>query len=270
MRLIEVAPGVTIHVQDLGCGRPVVLLAGFGLDHEAWDREVRELAAGGFRVVAVDLRGTGRSAKPLHGYEMDRLAGDVACVLDVLDLERVTVVGWSFGGQVALRLSTLAPDRLAQLVLLCSNGVRASASETFPFGREPAKLEAALVEAEKTNRIAMRRSSISSAFHKKPDPLVVDWLLGIQMRMPSWSAIACYRTYLHTDLTAELTRLTIPVLQIMGENDPVSSIDGALWLQTQLRDARLVTLSGCGHYPMHESPDAFTESLLSFLAEPDE
>ncbi|HUR75191.1 MAG TPA: alpha/beta hydrolase [Sporichthya sp.] len=266
MTFVEVQPGLSIYAQDLGTGRPVVLIAGFGLNSEAWQGQVTALAAAGHRVVAVDLRGTGRSAKPLEGYGMDRLATDIAAVIEHLDLRRVTLVGWSFGAQISLHLAGLVPDRVAQLVWVGSNAVRASRSEQFPFGPEPGALEGRLVELERTRRVETRRRTIASAFHTEPDPDVIGWLLRMQLQMPSWAAIACYRTYLHTDQVAALAAVTVPVLQIMGTHDPVSPIQGTPWVQERLKDGRVVELN-CGHYPMLELPGEFDAALLSFLAE---
>ncbi len=263
-------PGVFIHAQDLqvagGAGRSAVLIAGFGLTSEAWQGQVTSLAAAGHRVVAVDVRGTGQSAKPLDGYGMERLAADIAAVIEHLDLQQVTLVGWSFGAQISLHLAGLVPDRVAQVVWVGSNAVRASRSGEFPFGPEPDAIEARLVHLERTKRIETRRRTIASAFHVEPDPDVIGWLLRMQLQMPSWAAIACYRTYLQTDQVAALDALTVPVLQIMGTHDPVSPIEGTPWVQERLKDGRVVELA-CGHYPMLELPGEFDAALLSFLAE---
>jgi pimeloyl-ACP methyl ester carboxylesterase len=272
--LVEVEPGVVLHVddwhvedwqvEDHGSGRPVVLIAGFGLNSEAWQGQVEPLTAHGYRVIALDVRGTGRSTKPLQGYDIDRLVSDVVAVLDALQLPRAAVVGWSFGGQIGMRLAVREPSRVSALIMVGSNGARASRSEEYPFGPDGTDLEARLVHLERTKRIATRRRTIASAFAGEPDPDVVGWLLRMQLQMPSWAAIASYPTYLHTDLIADLSTLKLPVRQIMGAADPVSPIEGAAWLQERLPDGQLITLD-CGHYPMLEVPAAFDEALLRSL-----
>lgn len=265
MPLVEVEPGVGIHVEDHGSGHPVVLIAGFGLNSEAWQGQVELLTNHGYRVIALDVRGTGKSAKPLQGYGMDRLAADVVAVLDALEVSRAVLVGWSFGGQIGMRVAVTAPDRVSALVMVGSNGVRASRSAEYQFGPDGADLEGRLVHLERTKRIVTRRRTIQSAFATEPDPDVTAWLLRMQLQMPSWAAIASYPTYLHTDQIADLPTLKLPVCQIMGAVDPVSPIEGAAWLQERLSDGRLITLD-CGHYPMLEVPAAFDRALLGFLA----
>jgi non-heme chloroperoxidase len=262
--LVEVEPGVGIHVEDHGSGRPVVLIAGFGLNSEAWQGQVEPLTGDGYRVITLDVRGTGRSSKPLQGYGIDRLAADVVAVLDALAIPVAVLVGWSFGGQIGMRVAAAHPDRVTGLILVGSNGARASRSDEYPFGPDGTELTARLVHLERTKRIATRRRTICSAFAAEPDPDVLGWLLRMQLQMPSWAAIASYPTYLHTDQIADLPTLKLPVCQIMGNADPVSPVQGAAWLQERLPDGRLITLD-CGHYPMLEVPAAFDEALLSAL-----
>ena len=117
MTYVEVDPGVRIHVQDLGVGPAVVLVSGFGLDHQLWDRQVRVFTELGHRVVCVSQRGHGLSDRPLHGYDVDRLAADLVTTLEALGISDATVVGHSFGGRVATHLAASYPDRVAALVL---------------------------------------------------------------------------------------------------------------------------------------------------------
>jgi len=265
MVYVEVQPGIQVFAQDLGHGDPVVLIPGFGMTHQAWDRQVRVLTEAGLRVVAVDQRGHGRSDKPLDGYDVDRLAQDLLGVLDVRGLDSCALVGWSFGGQVAFRVAATRPERVTKLVLVGSNAVRASRSDDFPFGREPGPTVAAMVEMETADRFAARRTTIHSGFAAEPDGALLDWMTSQSLAMPSWAAVACYHSMLETDLTADLEAVKIPVLQVIGEADPVHSAKGARWLNERLADARLVAIPGCGHYPMFEAPAELDRLLVDFL-----
>ena len=267
MPFIEVQQDVRLHVVDLGEGPVVVLIPGFGMTTMAWDRQIRVLTDKGFRVVALDMRGHGQSDKPLAGYEMDRLADDVLGVLDTRRIESCALVGWSFGGQVAFRLAAKAPQRVSRLVLVGSNAVRASRSADFPFGREPGPMLEVVLAAEDADRLAARRSTIRNGFAAEPDAATLEWMTQQSLLLPSWAAVACYRTMLETDLSDDLTRVSMPVLQIAGSQDPIHSATGSRWLNERLRDAVLVELPGCGHYPMVEAADAFDQALADFLSQ---
>lgn len=265
MAYIQVDDRVQLFVQEVGEGTPVVFVAGFGLDHRVWDREVRVLAAH-HRVLCIDQRGHGYSDKPLGGYEVERLTQDLLGALDLLGVRDCTLVGWSFGGQVAFRAAAEGAGRIARLVLVGSNAVRASRSEAFPFGRLPDEIEGPLVEAEKGDRLSSRRATIAAGFHQPPEPQVLEWLVRCSLSMPSWAAVACYRSMLRTDLMGDLPRVTMPVLQLVGAADPVHSAKGARWLNARLADAELVEIDHCGHYPMLEAPDEFDAALARFTA----
>ena len=265
MTYVEVEPGIRVYVQDLGHGDPVVLVPGFGMTHEAWDRQVRVLTSSGHRVVCVDQRGHGRSDKPLEGYDVERLALDLVAVLDALRIDSCALVGWSFGGQVAFRVAASHPERISKLVLVGSNAVRASRSTDFPFGRDPGPTVAAMVQLESSDRLAARRTTIRSGFATEPDPALLDWMTRQSLAMPSWAAVECYHSMLETDLLDDLPAVKVPVLQVTGAEDPVHSAKGARWLNERLADARLAELPECGHYPMFEAPDELDRHLIEFL-----
>jgi non-heme chloroperoxidase len=261
---VAVEPGVELNVQDLGSGPVVVLIAGFGLDHRVWDAQVRSLAVD-HRVICVDQRGHGSSDPPLHGYEVPRLARDLMMVLDDLDVDTCSLVGWSFGGQVAFRAAMDRPDTVNSVVLVASSAVRASRSEAFPFGPPAEAMLRSLVDAEKQDRFSARRSTIAAGFAGPPDPATLDYLTDCFLAMPSWAALACYQSMLHTDLVDGLRSVSGPVHQIIGTQDPLHSLESARWLRSRLGLGRLVTLEGVGHYPMFESPELFDQSLHDVL-----
>lgn len=267
MVFVDVDEGVRLHVQDLGSGPPVVLVSGFGLDHQLWDRQVRILGEQGYRVVCVTQRGHGLSDRPFHGYDVERLTADLIAALEACDVSGATVIGHSFGGQVAFRAAAVSPELVAKLVLVGSNAVRASRGPNFPFGAPPGPALDALITEEREHRVAARFRTIASAFGGKPDPRVIDWLVGCSLQMPSWAAVACYRSLLTTDLSADIPRVTQPVLQVIGSTDPVHSAKGARWLQQQLPHARLLEIPDCGHYPMLEAADEFDAALIKFLSD---
>lgn len=265
MTFVTVDDDVRLHMQDLGSGPAVVLISGFGLDHQLWDRQVRLLTEAGYRTLCLVQRGHGRSDAPLGGYDVAELATDLMTVLDQRGIAEATVVGHSFGGHVAFRAAAANPDRISRVVLVGSNAVRASRSEAFPFGAPPGPMLDALIADEHRDRVGSRYRTITSGFGAEPDPRVVDWLVRCSLQMPSWAAVACYRSLLTTDLLADIPLVTQPVLQVIGAADPVHSAKGARWLVEQLHDSRLVELPGCGHYPMLETADTFDAALLEFL-----
>jgi non-heme chloroperoxidase len=157
---VEVEPGVSLFVRDVGHGRPVVLLHGWALGHELWDRQVHEIVSAGMRAVALDLRGHGASSKPSEGYGVERLPDNVIAVIEALGLERVVLVGWSIGGLTAFRLASTRPDLVKRLVLVSSNGVAASSVPDLPYGAAAADVEDSVIGAELSDRVSSREQQI--------------------------------------------------------------------------------------------------------------
>ncbi|MFI9411392.1 alpha/beta fold hydrolase [Nocardia gamkensis] len=259
-RLIEVRDGVRINVRELGAGRPVLLIHGWSLSNAAWDRQIRVLAEAGYRVLAMDLRGHGGSDAPMEGYEIDSLAADAAGVLVASGVTAAAVVGWSLGGMVGLRLAHDHPTLVERVILVASNGVAASRTESFPFGVPAEGPLKAILAAEHIDRIALRRSAVGDPFKEEPAPRLLDWLHRISLRTPSWAARAAMRTLLCTDQVHILDGVRVPVIQIIGTVDPALSVRGARWLHERLATT-LVELDA-GHYPMLEAADEFDAALL--------
>ncbi|WP_067862523.1 alpha/beta fold hydrolase [Nocardia shimofusensis] len=262
-RLIVGRDGVRINVRELGAGRPVLLIHGWSLSSAAWDRQIRVLAEAGYRVLAMDLRGHGGSDAPLDGYEIGSLTADAADVLATSEVTGAAVVGWSLGGMVGLRLAHDRPDLVDRLVLVASNGVAASRTESFPFGVPADGPLTAILAAEHDDRIALRRSAVGDPFKSAPSPQLLDWLHRMSLRTPSWAARAAMRTLLCTDQVHLLDGVRVPVTQIIGTADPALSVRGARWLHERLATT-LVELD-TGHYPMLEAPDEFDAALLRAL-----
>ncbi len=266
--LVEVEPGVSIYAQDLGSGHPVLLLHGWALGHEVWDRQVHELVTAGFRAIAVDLRGHGRSSQPFTGYELGRLGDDVIALLDALGLHQVTLVGWSLGGLTAFRVATVRPDLVAKLILVCSNGVAAARQPGLPFGAPAADVEEQVLAAELRDRVASRESQIRSVvLPGTPEPTIA-WLLSLTMRVPSWAGRGCLRTVLHANQVEAAATLAVPLEQIIGESDPILSKRAAAWLIDRVPDARQHRIADSGHFPMFENPEPFTAALMDAVGKP--
>src|ERR1700712_1851065 len=110
---------VSLFYEDWGSGKPVVFIHGWPLSHEMWEYQLTELPAHGLRCIAYDRRGFGKSSKPWGGYDYDTLATDLKAVLDELDLNNVTLVGFSMGGgEVARYFSLFGGERVSRVVLV--------------------------------------------------------------------------------------------------------------------------------------------------------
>ncbi|MFC3241579.1 alpha/beta fold hydrolase [Gordonia humi] len=241
----------------------MLFVHGWSLSGQVWDRQLRVVAEAGYRAVAMDQRGHGDSDAPLDGYDIRDLTADAIGVLDALGISSAVIVGWSLGGMVALRAAHEAPDRVTSVVMVASNGVSASRTESFPFGVPAEGPLQAILAAEHKDRISLRRSAVGDPFKGDPDPAVLDWLHRISLQTPSWAGRAAMRTLMCTDQVDILDTLSVPVTALVGTADPALSLRGARWL-AERPGWRLVEFD-CGHYPMLECADEFDDALLAAI-----
>jgi pimeloyl-ACP methyl ester carboxylesterase len=246
---------------EAGAGPPVVLLHAGVADRGMWEEQLPQIAAGGFRAIAMDLPGFGEA--PVAPESAPWL--DVLETMDALEVDRAAVVGNSFGGIVALRVAVVAPERVTALAL-----VSALAPDLPPS----AELEAAW-EAENA---ALDRGDIDAAV----DAVVEAWTLPDAPPELRERVAAMQRRAIEVQLAAgeedeapdpiedaraQLPSLTMPALVVAGERDKIDFRSGAEQLAAQLGAARHVVLAGAGHLAPLERPAAFRELLLDFLRE---
>jgi pimeloyl-ACP methyl ester carboxylesterase len=253
--------GFAVEVEDHGVGVPVVLLHGYPLSAEIWT-PVRPAIEQVARLITPDLRGFGGSDKPAGDYGMSALADDVVQLLDRLDLERVVLGGHSMGGYVALALAEGHPERLLGLVLV---GSKASAdSAEGRAGRDLA------IEAIRTSGGApfvdgfvprvVSRSTLERA------PRFAAELREIAGLVPDHVLIGCQRGMAERpDRGAMLAGLSVPVLVVVGSEDPFAPPDGARALVASVRDGTLAVIPDAGHTPSVERPIPTANAIVGFL-----
>lgn len=266
---VTVPDGTKLAVHDTGEGPAVVLLAGWGFSGAVWSSWVRGFGTGR-RVIAVDLRGHGGSEPSATDYEISTLAADVVTVLRELGLRRTAIVGWSFGGIVALRVAGTAPGLVSRLALVGSCGVATGSRASFPFGRPAAAMRDALVAAEHSGGADGRGAVIAGGFFAPPEPALLDLLVADAAQMDSAAGIACLRALFDTEQFEVLAALEgLPVLLLLGDSDRICPRSGAEWVAERLSHADVAVLRDCGHYPMFERPEEFGAALAQFLDGPD-
>ena len=245
-----------LHVEQAGAGPDVVLVHAGVADGRMWDAQWVEWAARR-RVTRLDLRGFGRSDLPEGTYSH---AGDVLAVLDALGIERATLVGASFGGRVALDLAASRPDR-----------VRASCSPMRAFrtthGRRRSRRSAPRRTRQSRRVTSTRAAEVNVDFWLPSASESVRAAIREQQR----NAFALQvgrddeEVLLTDDLTARLGAVDVPTLVLVGERDYADFHAIADRLAAELPDARRATVSGAGHLPSLEQPEAFDAVVLPFV-----
>ena len=262
-----------VHVEDTGgSGRPVVLIHGWPLSSASWQDQIPALEAAGHRVVAYDRRGFGQSDKPSHGYDYDTLTEDLDGVLSELDLQDVTLVGFSMGGgEVARYVTEHGVDRIRSVVFASAVPPFMLQTDDNPDG-PLTKEKAAEMTAGLTEDPAAFYDDFTQQFFSVDGELKVTEqqrqdALAICKQADKKAALACMASFGTTDFRDDLPHVTVPTLVIHGDGDAVVPFEGSgTRTHAAISHSELVVLEGAPHGCNVSHADSFNDALLEFLS----
>jgi non-heme chloroperoxidase len=257
--------GTRLFVQDWGSGRPIVFLSAWTFNSNVWGSHIAALNARGFRCIAPDRRGHGRSDVTCMGYDPDTLAQDAAAVIDGLDLKDVVLVSHSMGLLEAAKYSAgRGSHRIARLVLAASTSPCLTQAPDNPEGFPSAAIQA------QENQIAKDfpkwiDENEAPFFTSDTPPATRTWIKTMMLSVPLPVALACRRAGAAADLRADLAKITCPTLLLHGDKDSSAPL-----AYTAARTSRLIPNSKLIVYP--DAPhalilthrDRFLSDLLAF------
>lgn len=221
---------VSIYYKDWGTGQPVVFSHGWPLNADEWEAQMFFLASKGYRTIAHDRRGHGRSEQPWEGYDMDTFADDLAQLIEMLDLKEVVLVGHSMGGgEVSRYVGRHGTKRIAKVVLISS--VTPSRLKT---DKNPGGLPLSAFDETRANLLNDRTQffqdlSLKFFSGNREGSKVTQgmrdlfWLLGMQGTLKSEHD--CVKAFSESDFTEDLKKIDVPTLIIHGDDDQIVSID---------------------------------------------
>ena len=263
--------GTSIFYKDWGAGQPVVFSHGWPLNADAWDDQLNVVAATGFRAIAHDRRGHGRSSQPWNGNDMDTYADDLATLIETLDLRDVVLVGHSTGGgEVTRYVGRHGTARVAKVVL-----VGAIPPLMLKTAANPGGLPIEAFDAIRAGVAADRSQfyqDLSAAFYgaNRPGSTVSQgvreafWLQSMQVGLKG--ALDCIKAFSETDLAEDLKRFDVPTLIVHGDDDQIVPIGASALRSSQLvTDAILTIYPGAPHGLATTHKDQFNADLLAFL-----
>jgi pimeloyl-ACP methyl ester carboxylesterase len=258
--------GVRIAYETIGEGPPLICCHAFAVDRSMWQPQLERFAQGR-RVITFDQRGSGASDHPADeggqadAYTLDAFADDVRAVLDDLGIERAQVLGLSMGAATAMRFSVRWPKRVERLVL-------ASAMASRLPEKIIERARALLDVLERKGLEEAYRFYFSGALFKglAQEGELPPMIASLSAQATPNGFRGCYRVTIdRPSMTEELSRIEAPTLILVGEHD-VHYLDEADRMQQRIPTARKVVMPGVGHAMSTESPDAFSDEVLRFLA----
>ena len=262
---------IELYYEDHGDGAPIVLIHGYPLDGRSWEKQEAALLDAGYRVIAHDRRGFGKSSQPTIGYDYDTFAADLDVLLTTLDLHDVILVGFSMGtGEVTRYLGTYGSARVAKAVLLGP-----IPPVLLNTGDNPDGLPQALFDgfsaAAKADRPAFMTAFLSDFYNYD---VYADTLVSEERFRASWNtatsasavaAVACVPTWL-TDFRDDLPKIDVLVLVMQGDHDRIlPPPNTGNRLPGLIKDLKHISVEGGPHAIIWTHADQVNAALLDFL-----
>lgn len=267
--------GTELYYKDWGSGQPVVFSHGWPLSADSWESQMLFLAEHGYRVIAHDRRGHGRSSQPWNGNDMDTYADDLAQLIEHLDLQDAVLLGFSTGGgEVARYIGRHGTGRLAKAGLISAVPPLMLKTAANPGGL-PLEVFDGIRAGAVADRSQLYKDIASGPFFgfNRPGAKVsqgmIDsfWLQGMQAGHKN--AYDCIKAFSETDFTEDLKRFDIPTLVVHGDDDQIVPIDAAGRASAKLiANARLLVYPGAPHGLTDTHKERLNHDLLTFIQQP--
>jgi non-heme chloroperoxidase len=271
MNTITTKDGTSIYFKDWGTGKPVVFSHGWPLSADAWDAQMLFLGQRGYRVIAHDRRGHGRSGQSWEGNNLDTYADDLAEVINALDLKEITLVGHSTGGgEVTRYIGRHGNARVAKLVLIGAIPPVMLKSDKNPGGLPLSVFDELRTGVVNDRSQFMKDLSMPFYGYNRPGAKTSQgvrdffWLQAMQASVVG--TYDCIKAFSETDLTEDLEKIDVPTLILHGDDDQIVPIaDSALLSSKIVKNATLKVFPGAPHGMTVTLADEINADLLNFL-----
>jgi non-heme chloroperoxidase len=271
MDMITVKDGTQIYYKDWGNGQPVVFSHGWPLTADAWEDQMYFLASRGYRCIAHDRRGHGRSSQPWTGNDMDNYADDLASLVEELRLKDAILVGHSTGGgEVARYIGRHGSKRVAKAVLIGAVPPLMLKTSANPLGLPLETFDGIRASIMADRSQFWKDLSVPFYGYNRPGAKISEplresfWLQGMMAGFPA--SYFCIKAFSETDFTEDLKKMDIPTLFLHGDDDQIVPIaDSAMLAVNLVKNGKLKVYKGAPHGMCATHKNQVNDDLLAFI-----
>ena len=266
MATVEARDGTKLFCRSWGAGKPILFVSAWMLNSQAWQYQMLPLSEAGYRCIAFDRRGHGRSDDPGRGFDMDTLADDVARVMEAFDLREATLIGHSLGCAECVRyVSNHGLSRVARLILIAPTTPCLQKSADNPDGIDPQFFAGLRVAAAK-DFPGLVAANIKPFVTPSTSQALVDWVVAMMQQNSLKALLDCNRAFTAADFRAELPRIALPTLVMQGTADASAPIDiTGRKTAALMPNARLDVIEGAPHGLIYTHMERVNADILEFL-----
>ncbi|WP_405105636.1 alpha/beta hydrolase [Paenibacillus sp. FSL K6-1217] len=268
----ENGTSIELHYEDVGTGKPIVLIHGWPLSGRSWEKQVPALVEAGYRVITYDRRGFGQSSHPWNGYDYDTFAADLHALMLNLDLHDVTLVGFSMGGgEVARYIGTYGVDRISKAVLAGAVPPYLYKSSDNPDGGFDDATIKGFQEGVKADRLGFLDGFVTNFFASGDRTDLVNEAFRLYNRDIAAFAspkgtLDCISAFSYTDFRADLEKFKLPTLILHGDADAIVPVEiSGQKAHERIAGSQLVVIEGGPHGFNVTHAKEFNHALLQFL-----
>ncbi|KAA0595820.1 pimeloyl-ACP methyl ester carboxylesterase [Azospirillum lipoferum] len=269
MGFIHTDDGVRLFYRDWGKeegSRPILFVSSWSLTSDAWAYQMAPLSEQGCRCIAFDRRGHGKSDESPSGYGFDRLADDIAALIDGLDLRDVTLVGHSMAtGEIVRYLTRHGSGRVAGVVMVGTITPLMARTGDNPDGVDPALFEAFRTEQLLRDFPKWLGDNIDPFVNAETSAEMKGWITGMALQSSLIALLECNRAITSADFRAELPAITVPTLVVHGDRDVTTPLALAERTVALMPNATLSFYEGAPHGLFITHRDRFNAELLAFV-----
>ncbi|MDP4145986.1 MAG: alpha/beta hydrolase [Bacillota bacterium] len=267
---VKVEPKVKVYIEDINPEgtKTILFLHGWPGSHKLFEYQFDQLPKMGYRCIGMDTRGFGNSDKPYSDYDYDRLADDVKCVVDVLNLQDFTLAGHSTGGAMAIRYMARHKEfGVAKLALFAAAAPSLIKRPYFPYGLEKEAV-IKIIEGTYSDRPKMLKDFGDTFFFQNITEAFSDWFFQLGLQAAGWSTAAIAKTWLGEEkLFSDMEKITVPTLILHGIHDKIVPFPLGEVQKRLIRNSTLIPFKYSGHGLFYDQCIKFNEELIKFVEE---